>query len=610
MVMWTIPEIFGGMTSMCLRRSRNFLELAGINAPILCFDTKANHDTLCASLVERGHLTPDMKILNVFDYYRSKDMDETKDDVQSPALESLREYYSVRASLSTESVYDSFGDLYARITKNSKNVIVYRECFRRDGTVFFADASSLGEGNKVLKRKIWLLDPDGKVSLFFNNASAFYRNWLLELADGERTTFIFDDKVAATNLRHLEAPNIVKITPVHSNHIKSAGDPVRGELDPNRRLILTESKRWDAIVFLTEVQLEDYADRFGATSNLFVCPNPSRELPRPEVTRRRIQNRGVMLGKLVSNKNMLAAIDIINLAKEKIPDIKLDIFGEGPLKEALQQRIDSLNLTPNVELHGYRSGAATEYETASFSLLTSRYEGFPLTLIESMAYGCPPISFDFRYGPASLIRNEQTGFLVPNGDVKMAASRVVEICAEPDRVNRMGMQAWLESRKYSDSEVVNRWGEIVDQCWNLKRDRLPLVGLQAVASKISKSKKSTRIFVDVLWNNLDGTEQIHEVLVPRLQVLNRTSGPSVEVPIRGLRRTPQRVSFVADISDEHLATAASKDNASPIDDLIVIAVANNVAARLPLNSPKAQKGSWTPVVNETGQTAFFSGQID
>jgi len=606
MVMWTIPETFGGMTSMCLRRSRNFLELAGVNAPILCFDTKANHDTLFASLVERGYITPEMRILNVFDYYRSKDLDAAGSAVRSPDLGALRSYYSAKVSLSSEEVHDSSGKLYARITKNAKNVIVHRECFRQDGTVFFADASTLDDADKVLKREIWLLDQNGTVAASFNSASAFYRNWLLELADGERATFIFDDKVAATNLRHLEAENITKITPVHSNHIKSAGDPVRGEIDPNRRLILSESRRWDAVVFLTPRQLNDYVDRFGAASNLFVCPNPSRELPRPDKAASRGRHRGVMLGKLVPNKNMAAAIDIINLVKTRIPDIKLDIYGEGPLKGALQKKIDSLDLAQNVELHGFKSGAALEYQSASFSLLTSRYEGFPLTLIESMAYGCPPIAYDFRYGPASLIRTGENGFLVGNGNYQDAADRVIEICEDPELAGRLGQQAWLESRKYSDSEVVRQWSEIVARSWDLKSSRLTIDGLRAVAEKIVRSRRSTRVHVDVLWDIAAGAQSAHESFSPRLQVLNRASGPSVEIPIRTVKRSPHRVSFVGEVSDAELNTAASASGASPLDDLYVIVTANNVAARLPVAAPEGQKDSWTPVVTENGQTAFFS----
>ncbi|MGP5227056.1 hypothetical protein [Arthrobacter rhombi] len=72
MVMWTIPETFAGMVSMCLRRSRNMLLLAGIKAPIMSFDAKGRTDVLTVSLLRRGHLLDGMEILNIFDFYGTK----------------------------------------------------------------------------------------------------------------------------------------------------------------------------------------------------------------------------------------------------------------------------------------------------------------------------------------------------------------------------------------------------------------------------------------------------------------------------------------------------------------------------------------------------------
>lgn len=610
MVMWTIPEKFGGMTSMCLRRARNFRDYGGVYAPILCFDTKANHDILFHSLVERGYLASDMVILNVFSYYRSKAYEPANALSAIPLdLESLRNTFEGRKSLSTEESYDSSGHLFARITKNDKNVIVHRECFRQDGTVFFADVSSLDNTNKVLKRQIWLLNHDGQVVIQFNSANEFYRNWLLELAGGQRATFIFDDKVAATNLRHLDAPNIVKITPIHSNHMKSAADPVRGEIDPNRRRIFFESERWDGIVFLTERQRSDYVQRFGETSNLFVCPNPSSELPQPDYSQSREPYRGVMLGKLVQNKNMFSAIDIIQKVRAKIPLIKLDIYGEGPLKAALNQKIAELGLADNVQLHGYKPGAASQYASASFSLLTSRYEGFPMTLIESMGYGCPPISYDFRYGPASLIHDGENGFLVPNANVDAAAVRLTEICQDPALVRRLGEQAWSDSRKYSDLEVLQQWGKIVEQCWDQKGDMCALKGARAVSSKIIvKSPNDMRMNTVLNWDLAESSESIHNSMSIRLQLMNRTSGPAIEVPVRGMKRRPGRVIFTGEITQSLLTSAASEKDSSSINELFVIVTANNVAARLPIEPSQLDDQSWLPTITDNGQTGFYSNR--
>src|SRR5699024_10218082 len=66
-----------------------------------------------------------------------------------------------------------------------------------------------------------------------------------------------------------------------------------------------------------------------------------------------------------------------------------------------------------VRLHGHRTGAKSNFHTSSFSLLTSRFEGQPLVVLESMSAGCIPICYEVDYGPADIIDHGVNGFLVP-----------------------------------------------------------------------------------------------------------------------------------------------------------------------------------------------------
>ena len=67
--------------------------------------------------------------------------------------------------------------------------------------------------------------------------------------------------------------------------------------------------------------------------------------------------------------------------------------------------------------------AARHFETATFSMLTSRLEGQSLVLMESIGRGCPGVAYDIRYGPGTLIRDGVNGYLVPFGDEAAAADR-------------------------------------------------------------------------------------------------------------------------------------------------------------------------------------------
>ena len=91
-------------------------------------------------------------------------------------------------------------------------------------------------------------------------------------------------------------------------------------------------------------------------------------------------------------------------------DWKLDIFGDGPDKDALELQIDNEDII-NVYIHPFTSSLESEYMKSSLFVLSSRYEGFGLVLCEAQAYGLPTVSFDIHEGPKGIIENNINGYL-------------------------------------------------------------------------------------------------------------------------------------------------------------------------------------------------------
>src|SRR6185312_16838548 len=98
-------------------------------------------------------------------------------------------------------------------------------------------------------------------------------------------------------------------------------------------------------------------------------------------------------------------------------------------------------------------------------------------------------------------------------------------------------------------------------------------------SKMSRFKNAFRIRVDLTWEDVPGMQNVHELITPRLQILNRKAGPAVDAPIRVVKRAEGKVTFVSSIPDVLLFSAMAK-NSSPIHDLFVIVTANNVAEKV------------------------------
>ncbi len=107
-------------------------------------------------------------------------------------------------------------------------------------------------------------------------------------------------------------------------------------------------------------------------------------------------------------------------AKSILPskNIKLIILGEGKLKNKWIKLVESLNLQELVLFKGNVKNPFRYYKNALFTVSTSKYEGMPMVLLESLACGTPIISWDYASGPNEIIINKNNGLLVENRNIE------------------------------------------------------------------------------------------------------------------------------------------------------------------------------------------------
>src|SRR5699024_12128877 len=97
------------------------------------------------------------------------------------------------------------------------------------------------------------------------------------------------------------------------------------------------------------------------------------------------------------------AITAIAHVRAENPEVTLDVYGEGEDRARLTDILTEDGLTDAVRLHGHRTGAKSNFHTSSFSLLTSRFEGQPLVVLESMSAGCIPICYSVDIGQPDIL---------------------------------------------------------------------------------------------------------------------------------------------------------------------------------------------------------------
>lgn len=146
----------------------------------------------------------------------------------------------------------------------------------------------------------------------------------------------------------------------------------------------------------------------------------------------------------------------------KYPVWNLVIIGEGPERQKLQNFITESNLDDRAVLAGRVGNIGDWYATADIYVLSSKFEGFPNTLIEAMAYGCPVVSYDCDTGPRDLIQDNVNGVLVrPVGNVRAMADAIEALIVDAEKRRELGEKAKEVRLEYSESVIMERWNSIL-----------------------------------------------------------------------------------------------------------------------------------------------------
>lgn len=226
--------------------------------------------------------------------------------------------------------------------------------------------------------------------------------------------------------------------------------------------LIKETRCFDRVVVLTK---QDKKEWDKTNDNVYQIYNP---VPcKSEIVSTLEAKTIISVGRLSYQKNYHSLIRAWKLVYKKHPDWTLNIYGDGELRDSLQTEIDRNELGQSLHLCGRTNEVFMKYLQSSAFVMTSRFEGFPMVLLEAATFGLPLISYDCYCGPRDIIDNNQNGYIVPINKEAELADAICKVIEDESLRRKMGAQSRNTSSFFSQEKVLPLWPEFFKSLVNL-----------------------------------------------------------------------------------------------------------------------------------------------
>lgn len=208
------------------------------------------------------------------------------------------------------------------------------------------------------------------------------------------------------------------------------------------------------IVLSVEDQL-----KWKELKNTIVINNPLPFMPDTvsECTKKKV----IVVGRYTYQKGIDLMIEVWGMVAKKYPEWTLCVYGAGE-RHSFQQQVLDAQLERSVRLEAATPDIENKYLESSIFVLSSRYEGYPMAMIEAMACGLPVVSFACPCGPRDIVSEGVDGYLVESGNVELLAGRLSQLMQDESLRKKMGENARRNISRLQIDKIAEQWNDLFD----------------------------------------------------------------------------------------------------------------------------------------------------
>jgi len=304
--------------------------------------------------------------------------------------------------------------------------------------------------------------PDDLMGFARTNVTRVRSVWhvLREVRPTAVVSFLLEANVIATLVgRSLGVPVLICERNHPGRHqIPAAKELIRAIVYPRATRLCVQTKdirRW-------------YADRF--TCDVVVLPNPVAMdevgSPRPSLAAEPGDRSkyAVTLARLARQKGLDRLITAFSRIAHRVPDWELIIFGEGDLRQELENQIAKLGVSERVRLRGATRAPRSELQRADLYVHPARYEGYPNAVLEALEAGLCVVATDCPGATREILQDGEFGILVPDDDIDALGEALAQAMSDGTLRMQYAAKARDAILGLEPAAIAQRWLEVIEAC--------------------------------------------------------------------------------------------------------------------------------------------------